>query len=49
MAFGEDLQPEFKDYAAQIVKNAKALADALKVEGFYLQGRRTENHLILRT
>lgn len=47
VAFGEDLQPEFKDYAAQIVKNAKALADALKVEGFILQGDGTENHLIL--
>ena len=30
VAFGEDLKPEFKTYAAQIVKNAKSLADALK-------------------
>ena len=47
VAFGEDLQPEFKEYAAQIVENAKTLAEALKAEGFILQGDGTENHLIL--
>lgn len=47
VAFEEDLQPEFKNYAANIVKNAKALAEALKVEGFKLQGDGTDNHLIL--
>lgn len=47
VAFGEDLQPEFKDYAAKIVENAKTLADALKAKGFVLQGDGTENHLIL--
>lgn len=47
VAFEEDLQPEFKDYAANIVKNAQALAEALKKEGFKLQGGGTENHLIL--
>lgn len=47
VAFGEDLQPEFKDYAKHIVENAKVLADALKAEGFKLQGNGTENHLIL--
>ncbi|MDO4741995.1 MAG: serine hydroxymethyltransferase [Candidatus Saccharibacteria bacterium] len=47
VAFGEDLQPEFKDYAKQIVKNAKTLADELKKNGFILQGNGTENHLIL--
>lgn len=47
VAFEEDLQPEFKDYAANIVKNAKVLADALKAEGFKLQGDGTDNHLIL--
>lgn len=47
VAFGEDLQPEFKDYAARIVENAKTLAEALKAEGFILQGDGTENHLIL--
>lgn len=47
VAFEEDLQPEFKEYAANIVKNAKTLAAALKAEGFKLQGDGTENHLIL--
>lgn len=47
VAFGEDLQPEFKDYAAKIVENAQILADALKANGFKLQGDGTENHLIL--
>ncbi len=47
VAFGEDLQPEFKDYAKNIVKNAKTLAQALKDQGFILQGDGTDNHLIL--
>lgn len=47
VAFGEDLQPEFKTYAANIVKNAQVLADELKKAGFKLQGDGTENHLIL--
>lgn len=47
VAFGEDLQPAFKEYAANIVKNAKFLADELKKAGFKLQGDGTENHLIL--
>ncbi len=47
VAFGEDLQPEFKEYAANIVKNAKTLAEELKGYGFILQGDGTENHLIL--
>lgn len=47
VAFGEDLQPEFKTYAANIVKNAQVLADELKKVGFKLQGDGTENHLIL--
>ena len=47
VAFGEDLQPEFKEYAAAIVKNAKTLATELKEKGFVLQGDGTENHLIL--
>ncbi len=47
VAFGEDLQPEFREYAEQIVKNAKALAEELKKLGFKLQGDGTENHLIL--
>ena len=47
VAFGEDLQPEFKKYAEQIVKNAKKLAEELKALGFILQGDGTENHLVL--
>lgn len=47
VAFGEALKPEFKDYAAQIVKNASVLADALKERGFQLVTGGTSNHLIL--
>lgn len=47
VAFGEALQPEFKTYAAQIVKNASALADALQARGFQLVTGGTSNHLIL--
>ena len=47
VAFGEALKPEFKEYAAQIVKNAKKLAEELKAFGFVLQGDGTENHLVL--
>lgn len=47
VAFGEALKPEFKKYAEQIVKNAKALAEELKALGFVLQGGGTENHLVL--
>lgn len=47
VAFGEALQPEFKEYAAQIVKNASALADALQARGFQLVTGGTSNHLIL--
>ncbi len=47
VAFGEALQPEFKAYTKNIVKNAKALAEELKKLGFTLQGGGTENHLIL--
>jgi glycine hydroxymethyltransferase len=47
VAFGEALQPDFKVYAAQIVKNASALADALQARGFYLITGGTSNHLIL--
>lgn len=47
VAFGEALKPEFKEYAAQIVKNASALADELKAHGFQLVTGGTSNHLIL--
>ena len=47
VAFGEALQPEFKDYAEQIVKNAKRLAEELQKRGFKLATGGTSNHLIL--
>jgi glycine hydroxymethyltransferase len=47
VAFGEALKPEFKTYAAQILKNASTLADAMTKEGFSLITGGTSNHLIL--
>lgn len=47
VAFGEALQPEFKDYAEQIVNNAKRLAEELQKRGFKLVTGGTSNHLIL--
>ena len=47
VAFGEVLRPEFKTYAAQIVANAKALAEALKETGFRIVSGGTDNHLML--
>ena len=47
VAFYEALQPEFKDYAAQVVKNAAVLADELQKRGFNLVTGGTSNHLIL--
>lgn len=47
VAFGEALKPEFKDYAAQILKNAKTLAEGLEKRGFQLVTGGTSNHLIL--
>jgi len=47
VAFGEDLQPEFKTYAAQVVKNAKSLATALTSKGYRLVSGGTDNHLML--
>ncbi len=47
VAFGEALQPEFKEYAKQVVRNAAVLADELKDRGFKLVTGGTSNHLIL--
>jgi glycine hydroxymethyltransferase len=47
VAFGEALQPEFKLYAQQIIKNAKALASELTKRGFTLVSGGTDNHCIL--
>ena len=47
VAFREASQPEFKAYAAQIVANAQALAQALGEQGFRLVSGGTDNHLLL--
>ena len=47
VAFGEDLKPEFKMYARQIVSNAQALASALVQHGYRLTSGGTDNHLML--
>ncbi|WP_433500532.1 serine hydroxymethyltransferase [Sphaerimonospora sp. CA-214678] len=47
VALHEAAQPEFKAYAAQIVNNARALADELLARGFDLVSGGTDNHLIL--
>ena len=47
VAFHEAMQPAFKEYAAQIVRNARALADALAEEGFRIISGGTDNHLML--
>lgn len=47
VAFKEALTPEFKTYQQQIVKNAKALADALVAQGLRLVSGGTDNHLML--
>lgn len=47
VAFREALQPEFKEYAKQVVKNAGVLAEEMQKYGFYLVTGGTSNHLIL--
>ena len=47
VCFQEDLQPEFRTYCEQIVKNAKALADGLMNRGIQLVSGGTDNHLML--
>lgn len=47
VSFYEALQPEFKEYQLQVVKNAKVLADELVKRGFNLVSGGTDNHLIL--
>lgn len=47
VALHEAMQPEFKEYAEQIVKNASVLAEELKKGGLKLVGGGTKNHLIL--
>lgn len=47
VAFGEALTPEYKEYQAQVVKNAAVLAEELKKQGFDLVSGGTDNHLML--
>ncbi|HSS11888.1 MAG TPA: serine hydroxymethyltransferase, partial [Acidimicrobiales bacterium] len=47
VAFWEAGQPAFKEYAVQIVRNARALAEALAAEGFRMVSGGTDNHLML--
>jgi len=47
VAFGEALQPSFKEYQQQIVKNAQVLAEALTERGFELISGGTDNHMVL--
>ncbi len=47
VAFNEALQPEFKEYQEQVIKNAKVLAEKLQENGLRIVSGRTENHLVL--
>ena len=47
VCFGEALQPSFKDYQAQVKKNAHALATAMTAEGFRIVSGGTDSHLML--
>ncbi|GIX38220.1 MAG: serine hydroxymethyltransferase [Silanimonas sp.] len=47
VAFKEALEPAFKAYQQQVVKNAKAMADALMARGYKIVSGGTENHLML--
>ncbi|MCD7721682.1 MAG: serine hydroxymethyltransferase [Prevotellaceae bacterium] len=47
VAFGEALQPEFREWAVQVQKNAKALAEEMTKRGFYIVSGGTDNHSML--
>lgn len=47
VAFGEALQPEFKEWAKQVQKNARTLADELTKRGFHIVSGGTDNHSML--
>lgn len=47
VAFGEALQPAFRDYTAQVVANAQAMASAFVERGYHIISGGTDNHLML--
>ncbi|HYF52085.1 MAG TPA: serine hydroxymethyltransferase [Planctomycetota bacterium] len=47
VGFGENLQPAFKTYAQQVIKNAQALANAMIKRGYHIISGGTDNHLML--
>ena len=47
VAFGEALQPSFKEYSKQVINNAKALANTLLKRGINIVSRGTDNHIVL--
>jgi glycine hydroxymethyltransferase len=47
VGFGENLRPEFAEYARQIIRNAQALAGALMERGYHVISGGTDNHLML--
>lgn len=47
VAFGEALEPEFKDYSARVIANARGMAERLIERGFQLVSGGTDNHLML--
>ncbi|MGL5510185.1 MAG: serine hydroxymethyltransferase, partial [Microcoleaceae cyanobacterium] len=47
VAFGEALQPQFKEYSAQVIANAQAMAGQLQARGLKIVSGGTDNHLML--
>jgi len=47
VCFHEALQPAFKDYQEQVIKNARALAEQMVKDGYRIVSGKTENHLML--
>ena len=47
ICFEEAMQPEFKDYANQVIKNAKAMAEEFQSLGYKIISGGTDNHLFL--
>jgi glycine hydroxymethyltransferase len=45
--YGESLKPEFQEYSAQIIKNARSLASAMQEKGYRIVSGGTDNHLML--